>query len=183
MPLVISMLTAAAAMSAVIGMTTPDYPRTMRAAPWQTTYTTVKAEQPAAKRKEPREAAVAAAKRDVNCLASAIWHEAGNQSHEGRVAVAEVVIARMRSKRYPDRACAVIAQKQQFSFVRRGVIPPVPVKEIREMTRIAMAVLSGRERSSVRGAMWFHATYVNPGWKVQRLGTIGQHVFYGERAS
>ena len=123
-----------------------------------------------------------ASRREVGCLASAIWHEAGNQPHEGRVAVAEVVVARMNSGSYPKRACAVIAQRSQFSFVHRGVIPPVPAKQIREMTRIALAVLDGRERSRVHGAMWFHATYVDPRWKVPRLGTIGEHVFYGERS-
>lgn len=119
--------------------------------------------------------------RELECLASAIWYEAGNQTDEGRVAVAEVVLSRMKSKLYPNRACAVIAQRSQFSFVHGGIIPTVPSEQAREMRRLAVAVAEGRRSSRTKGALWFHATYKDPRWALPRLGRIGSHIFYGTR--
>lgn len=121
-------------------------------------------------------------RRDMACIASAIWHEAGNQPQEGQIAVAEVVIARTRSGIYPKRPCAVVAQPSQFSFVSKGVVPDVPREHAGEIMRIAEGVVGGTMRSRVKGALWFHATYVHPGWTVPRLGRIGAHIFYGARS-
>lgn len=118
--------------------------------------------------------------KELSCLASAIWHEAGNQPREGRIAVAEVVLTRTKSRIYPNHACAVIAQRHQFSFVQRGHIPAVPDKYRKEMMRLAKGVLNGRFRSRVKGAISFHATYVNPGWNAPVMGRIGDHIFYGK---
>jgi len=122
------------------------------------------------------------AMRDMKCLASAIWHEAGNQPKEGRIAVAEVVLTRTRSGKYPKRPCAVVAQKQQFSFVVKGIVPSVPIEHVDEIMEIAKGVVEGTMRSRVRGAMWFHATYSHPNWNIRRVGQIGEHIFYGAKA-
>ena len=132
--------------------------------------------------REVRKATVQLARRDMNCLASAIWHEAGNQTKEGRIAVAEVVLTRTRSGKYPKHACAVVAQRSQFSFVVRGVVPSVPSEHVDEIMEIARGVVQGTMRSRVRGAMWFHANYANPGWNIRRVGQIGTHIFYGSKA-
>lgn len=34
-------------------------------------------------------------------------------------------------------------------------------------------------RSKYENAYHFHATYVKPGWKLDRIGRVGNHVFYG----
>lgn len=122
-------------------------------------------------------------RRDMACLASAIWHEAGNQSKEGQIAVAEVVLARAKSGIYPRKPCSVVAQRSQFSFVVRGIIPAVPSDHVADMMDIARGVVDGSLHSRVRGAMWFHAAYVSPAWinARVRLGRIGAHVFYTER--
>ena len=122
------------------------------------------------------------AMRDMKCLASAIWHEAGNQPREGRIAVAEVVLTRTRSGKYPKRPCAVVAQKQQFSFVVKGIVPSVPLEHVDEIMDIARGVVDGTMHSRVRGAMWFHATYSRPNWNIRRVGQIGEHIFYGAKA-
>lgn len=121
------------------------------------------------------------AHRDMACIASAIWHEAGNQSREGRIAIAEVVVARTLSGLYPKRACAVVAQRSQFSFVDRGRIPDVPTEHRDEMLKIARGVINGAMHSRVKGALWFHATYKDPHWRIPVIGRIGAHIFYGER--
>jgi spore germination cell wall hydrolase CwlJ-like protein len=115
---------------------------------------------------------------EVECLASAMWHEAGNQSEEGQIAVAEVVLSRKASRSYPKNACSVIAQKNQFSFVRNGYIPPVPAHKKAKILTLAKKVIKGELESSVKGAMSFHAVYVKPHWNLPVAGRIGDHIFY-----
>lgn len=118
--------------------------------------------------------------KDMECIASAVWHEAGNQNREGRIAIAEVVIARAESGIYPKKPCAVIAQRRQFSFVHRGVIPAIPAEKRKEMMHIVKGVVAGRMSSRVKGALSFHADYVKPNWKAPVMGRIGNHIFYGQ---
>lgn len=115
---------------------------------------------------------------EINCIASAVWHEARNQPEAGQIAVAEVVLQRRENKRYPNDACEVITQRKQFSFVRAGRIPSIPVEDQRDMHEIADGVANGRLRSHVKGAMFFHATYVSPDWGRPKIGQVGDHVFY-----
>lgn len=115
---------------------------------------------------------------EVECLASVMWHEAGNQSEEGQIAVAEVVLSRKASRRYPKNACSVIAQRNQFSFVRNGYIPPVPAHKKAKILTLARKVIKGELKSSVKGAMSFHAIYVKPRWNMPVAGRIGDHIFY-----
>lgn len=51
------------------------------------------------------------------CMSNAVFHEAGNQSLEGKIAVASVILNRAKSSRFPDSPCDVVYQKNQFSFV------------------------------------------------------------------
>lgn len=116
--------------------------------------------------------------KSLNCLASAIWHEAGNQPREGKIAVAEVVLMRTKSNHYPDNICSVIRQPSQFSFVKNGWIPNVPYAQQQEMMEIAKGVYQGKMRSRVHGAMHFHANYVSPQWGYRFAGQIGDHLFF-----
>ena len=115
---------------------------------------------------------------EVDCIASVVWHEARGQQRTGQIAVAEVVVRRRDSGRYPRTACGVVRQRAQFSFVRRGIIPRVPAADAPRMRQIALGVMEGRLRSPVRGAMFFHAAYASPGWDRRIMGRIGAHVFY-----
>ncbi len=116
--------------------------------------------------------------KSLNCLASAIWYEAGNQPREGKIAVAEVILTRTRSAQYPDTICSVIRQPHQFSFVKNGWIPGVPNAHQQEMMIIAKGVYNGQLRSRVQGAMHFHADYVSPQWGYRFAGQIGDHLFF-----
>ena len=60
---------------------------------------------------------------EEDCLANAVYFEARGESLEGQLAVAEVVMNRAASGRYPATLCGVVRQPSQFSFVRRGMIP------------------------------------------------------------
>lgn len=118
--------------------------------------------------------------REIDCIATTIYHEARGESERGQIAIAEVVISRMESGKWPKDACRVVAQPNQFSFVRRGWIPPVPMKALTRMRDIATRTVHGIARTQVRGATYFHARYVRPDWRLSEIGRIGQHVFYAD---
>jgi spore germination cell wall hydrolase CwlJ-like protein len=48
----------------------------------------------------------------------------------------------------------------------------------RNAVAISKIALDGSWKSPVEGALFFHARYVSPGWKLRRIGSIDNHVFY-----
>ena len=117
-----------------------------------------------------------------HCLASAIYFEARGESIEGQLAVAEVVLNRTRSGRYPTTICEVVRQPAQFSFVRRGVIPRADpnCEHWRRAIAIARIAESRATRLLPENVLWYHANYVAPSWgrRLARNRQIGAHIFY-----
>src|SRR5690606_8644563 len=60
---------------------------------------------------------------EMRCLAGAIYFEARGEPLEGQLAVAQVIVNRAESPRFPDDYCGVVTQRSQFSFVRNGRMP------------------------------------------------------------
>lgn len=117
--------------------------------------------------------------RDLTCLAQAIYFESRGESLGGQLAVAEVVINRSESGRFPNDYCGVVTQPGQFSFVRGGRIPAVGNSAAWSRAK-AVARIAHEElwESGARDALYFHARRVSPGWSRQRVATIDNHVFY-----
>jgi spore germination cell wall hydrolase CwlJ-like protein len=133
-----------------------------------------------------REAALAL-EREAGCLAQAIYYEARGESNKGKLAVAEVVMNRVRSGNYPDTICGVVFQGAarktgcQFSFTCDGTLGrPVEALAWRKAERLARNVVLGRMASQVGSATHYHATYVDPYWadSLERTTRIGRHIFY-----
>lgn len=118
--------------------------------------------------------------RQAECLASAIYWESNGEPLAGQLAVAEVIINRARSGRFASTLCGVITQRSQFSFVRGGRIPTPPQSSQgwRNAVAIAHIALDDVADSPVSTALFFHARYVSPRWRLQRLAAVGNHVFY-----
>lgn len=118
--------------------------------------------------------------REQECLAGAVYFEAKSESLEGQLAVADVIINRSRSGRFPASLCGVVFQRSQFSFVRGGDFPPIArsSQDWREAVGISEVAMRDLKDSGVSDALFFHARYVSPGWRLHRVGTIGNHVFY-----
>jgi len=117
---------------------------------------------------------------EAECLARAVYYESQGEPLNGQLSVAEVIINRSRSGRFPSSICGVVRQAGQFSFVRRGIIPQPPQaarnwRTAVAISRIAMADLAD---SPAENALFFHARRVNPGWRLRRVATVGNHVFY-----
>jgi hypothetical protein len=122
------------------------------------------------------------ADREQDCLANAIYFEARGEPIEGQLAVAEVVLNRARSGRYPATICEVVTQPWQFSFVRRGIIPDADrnCEAWRRAVAIARIAEAGASRLLPNDVLWYHAEYVSPSWgrRLDRNTKIGLHIFY-----
>ena len=116
------------------------------------------------------------------CLAKAVYFEARGEPLEGQLAVAQVVMNRAASGRYPSTLCAVITQKAQFSFIRSGKFPKPNRKSEawRKAVAIAHIAKAGLASELSSDVLWYHATYVAPTWgkRLNKQAEIGLHIFY-----
>jgi spore germination cell wall hydrolase CwlJ-like protein len=117
---------------------------------------------------------------ETRCLAGAVYFESKGESLAGQLAVARVVLARSKSGRFPSSICGVVYQPSQFSFVRGGKMPRIDTGGSNWKNAVAISKISldGSWKSPVEGALFFHARYVSPGWRLKRVGTIDNHIFY-----
>ena len=127
--------------------------------------------------------------RQLGCLAKNIYYEAGGEPFEGKIAVAQVTMNRVASSQFPSDVCKVIYQKNifyervvcQFSWVcdREVVFKPTNRSNYNESMIAAQKVLLEDYRlPSLTSALYYHADYVNPGWKKEKVAKIGHHIFY-----
>lgn len=139
---------------------------------------------------EPSQITAQVRERQLSCLAKNIYHEAGAEPFEGKVAVAQVTLNRANSEgKFPGDVCHVIYQKNlfydkvlcQFSWVcdRDVLFKPKNPEVYQESLEVAKKVLlEGFRLPSLTEALYFHADYINPGWKRERVAKIGRHIFY-----
>lgn len=127
--------------------------------------------------------------RQLSCLARNIYHEAGNEPFEGKVAVAQVTLNRAEHHGFPNDVCRVVYQKNvvyekvicQFSwYCDRVSASRILHKDVYEesMEVAKKVLLEGFRLPSLTQALYFHADYINPGWKRERVAKIGRHIFY-----
>jgi hypothetical protein len=136
-------------------------------------------------------------RRALLCLTQAVYYEAGFEPLEGRRAVAQVVLNRMRHPAFPKSVCGVVYQGAsspvcQFSFVCDGSLYRAPAPGAwREAKAVAAAALLGFVETSVGSATHYHANYVAPRWApmLTKITQLGAHIFYrwpgswGQRAA
>ena len=122
----------------------------------------------------------AALDRETQCLAGAVYFESKGETLPGQLAVARVVMARAKSGRFASTLCGVVYQKSQFSFVRGNSMPRIDTGSThwRNAVAISKIALSNSWKSPVEGALFFHARHVSPGWRLTRLGSVDNHIFY-----
>ena len=122
----------------------------------------------------------------LKCLTQAVYYEAANEPLDGKRAVAQVVLNRVRHPAYPDSVCGVVYQGSnddvcQFSFtcdgsLLRGRLQP----QWSEAKTVAAAALDGFVERSVGSATHYHADYVVPRWAytLGKIEQLGHHIFY-----
>lgn len=127
--------------------------------------------------------------KQLDCLARNIYHEAGYEPFEGKVAVAQVTINRAESGQFPSDICKVVYQKNivyervlcQFSWycdsasLKKPMNGPVYYESMEVAKKV---LLEGFRIDSVKSALYYHADYVNPKWGREKVAKIGRHIFY-----
>lgn len=113
---------------------------------------------------------------EAKCLATAVFFEARGEPLEGQLAVAQVILNRVASGRYAGSVCGVVYQPGQFTFARRAV----DTRSADWQTAEAIAIIAQAQSwlQVAPRAMAFHAARLSPGWGMQRVSRIGNHVFY-----
>ncbi len=127
---------------------------------------------------------------EVKCLATAIYFEARGEPEKGQIAVAQVVLNRLKNPAYPKTICSVVYQNKnmryrcQFSFACDGIPDRITDKSAWDKSlALARRVINDDKNlymSSVGAATHYHATYVKPRWarSMKKVEKIGRHVFY-----
>ena len=130
------------------------------------------------------------------CMAVNIYHEAGNQSMIGQMAVGQVVLNRVEDSRFPDTVCEVVKEavtyknsnkpvrwKCQFTWFCDGKKdePNFESKTWSAALENASILLTNTIVLDItEGATHYHATYVRPAWAKTTTKTtrIDRHIFY-----
>jgi spore germination cell wall hydrolase CwlJ-like protein len=132
--------------------------------------------------------------KQLACLTSNIYHEAGNEPFEGKVGVAQVTLNRVANGNFGTGVCGVIYQRNvvyqkvicQFSWVCMSVAreKPLHTASYLESEEVAKKVLLENFRlPSLTNAMYYHADYINPGWNLPKITQIGRHIYYAEKGN
>jgi spore germination cell wall hydrolase CwlJ-like protein len=127
--------------------------------------------------------------KQLECLAINIYREAGHENFEGKVAVAQVVMNRVDAGKFGQDVCGVVYQKNvvmekvvcQFSWYCDSTHRNRPINKEAYTESMAVAkkvLLEGFRLDVMKDALYYHANYVNPRWNLEKIGSIGNHIFY-----
>ncbi|MEM8577553.1 MAG: cell wall hydrolase [Pseudomonadota bacterium] len=129
------------------------------------------------------------AKGDANwrCLSEALYFEARGETVKGQFAVAEVILNRVKSARFPGSLCGVINQgtgkryQCQFTYTCDGHAETIGEPRAWDrVAKVARAAIDGKAPVLTKGATHYHTTAVRPNWSrvYTRTARIGVHIFY-----
>jgi spore germination cell wall hydrolase CwlJ-like protein len=130
---------------------------------------------------------------EVQCLAENIYYESASESFEGKLAVAQVTINRANSGKFPSSICGVVNQKNningnlvcQFSWVCNSLKGMIRNKyqweESMLVARKSLTQPVAHDFLKNQNALYYHNNQVQPGWNLNRVGQIGNHIFYREK--
>lgn len=122
------------------------------------------------------------------CLALAVFHESRGEPIKGQQAVAEVIVNRTESAKYPTDICAVIKQQGQFSWYNPNISLSSPPPSIYKNTQakeswdqakdVAQKTLQ-KPTNHTKGALFFNGSRLGVRYRTDtKPCTIGKHVFY-----
>ncbi|MBL4750808.1 MAG: cell wall hydrolase [Amylibacter sp.] len=123
------------------------------------------------------------------CLSEALYFEARGENLQGQFAVAEVILNRRDSKKFPSSVCGVVTQGTksgkkyacQFSYKCDGRAEVFSEGGAYiQVGKVARIMLDGKARNLTKGATFYHTGAVRPRWsrKFERTAKVGNHYFY-----
>jgi spore germination cell wall hydrolase CwlJ-like protein len=123
--------------------------------------------------------------KQLACLTKNIYYESASESYEGKLAVAQVTINRANDPKFPSTICGVVYQRTlgtcQFSWTclkNLAIQNKYAWEESEIVARKALTQPVLHDIIARSNAQYYHAVYVNPGWKSRVVAKIGNHVFY-----
>jgi len=130
--------------------------------------------------------------KQLKCLTDNVYFEAGSESYEGKLAVAQVTINRANNPKFGGTICEVVYQRSyvnkllvcQFSWTcmkNMLVRDKYAYEEAEMVSRKALTEPNVHDTISKTNALYYHNTQVDPGWNLQRVTQIGHHIFYKEK--
>jgi spore germination cell wall hydrolase CwlJ-like protein len=120
-------------------------------------------------------------KNDLTCLAENVYYEAGVEPIEGKYAVAQVTLNRLKTGHWGSSVCAVVHSRAQFSWTLKKKLAKPKGTNWTESKLIAEHMLADKMRvRPLQQALMYHADYVKPNWadRTQYITKVGQHIFY-----
>jgi len=130
--------------------------------------------------------------RRMQCMTQNVYWEAASEPAEGKIAVAQVVMNRVESGKYPNDPCQVVFQKNvvyervlcQFSWYCESTSRTRPVHKklwAESEEAVKMVMIDGFRLPELKDALYYHADYVNPQWNKKQVAKIGRHIFYKDK--
>lgn len=121
--------------------------------------------------------------KEIACLERNIYFEAGIESYDGKLAVAQVTLNRLNTERWGNNLCNVVYAKAQFSWTlyskNKQYTPTGKLWD--ESKQVARDVINGVRIKGLEKSLYYHADYINtPIWadNIRECKQIGKHIFY-----
>lgn len=126
---------------------------------------------------------IALNKKERHCLMKNMFHEAGVENIDGKIAVAQVTIERLNSGRWGTNICDVVYANAQFSWtLSKNKLSEQPSTELwKDVERALSKYESGYRIKEIKGVMFYHTDYIKPPkWakKDKIVAKVGKHFFY-----
>jgi len=115
---------------------------------------------------------------EVYLMAQTVFAESRSESFEGKVAVASVILNRLKSPNFPHTIEGVIKQKDAFSCVKNGKIDVIPDESC---YAAVLSALKGNDPTS-KAVFYYNPKIATSSWMINvgktNAKTIGNHVFF-----
>ena len=115
---------------------------------------------------------------EVYLMAQVVFAESRSEPFEGKVAVASVILNRMKDPHFPHTVKGVVMQKDAFSCVRNGKIDVVPDES---SYKAVLAALKGNDPTA-EAVFYYNPKIATDKWmkniSKRNVKIIGNHVFF-----
>jgi Cell wall hydrolyses involved in spore germination len=115
---------------------------------------------------------------DVHLMAKIVYAESNCEPFEGKVAVASVILNRLKYPEFPKTVDGVVKQKGAFSCVRNGTIDVVPDES---SYKAVFQALQGSDPTE-KAVFFYNPRIATSQWMKsigkEKVTTIGNHVFF-----
>lgn len=128
----------------------------------------------------------------TECMANAIYHEAGNESTAGMAAVGYVILNRTQAKAFPSSVCGVVYQAStnrkthrrscQFSWACKPLKRKVDPTQLAKAKQVARRVMARQAVNPIGASIYFHALREpsKPSRHARVVRRLGGHIFYAD---